>query len=237
MVKKKECYTKKTKTGKNYTTCVEGQKKPKRKRRTKAQMAEARAMAAQDKPAPKAKAKPKKTAPKKLSAGKAVLLTQRGFMSMVGAYAIPKVERERRGREVERTLDGMFNRLSGGTGRYMVVYHNAITLTPNMAGLRRYEKGLEKTLEKYKKLTKDYKLITRKEYLSPKARKYGADTYRGNGIKMLEQLLRYIKEKREEIKKKKLQKKNYDKALRKNLKMAAAGGNEQAKQMLKKNKI
>ena len=58
MVKKKECYTKKTKTGKNYTTCVEGQKKPKRKRRTKAQMAAARAMAAQDKPAPKAKAKP-----------------------------------------------------------------------------------------------------------------------------------------------------------------------------------
>ena len=98
MVKKKECYTKKTKTGKNYTTCVEGQKKPKRKRRTKAQMAEARAMAAQDKPAPKAKAKakPEPKAPKKLSAGKAVLLTQRGFMAKVGAYAIPKKMREKR---------------------------------------------------------------------------------------------------------------------------------------------
>lgn len=99
MVKKKECYTKKRSAkngGGNYTTCVEGQKKPKRKRRTKAQMAEARAMAAQDKPAPKAKAKPKKTAPKKLSAGKAVLLTQRGFMAKVGKATITKTVRKKR---------------------------------------------------------------------------------------------------------------------------------------------
>lgn len=87
MVKKKECYTKKTKSGANYTTCVEGQKKPKKKRRTKAQMAAARAMAAEDKPAPKAKpkAKPKKTAQKKMSGGLSMLMTS-GLMAKVGGF-------------------------------------------------------------------------------------------------------------------------------------------------------
>ncbi len=154
----------------------------------------------------KPKAKPvKKKANIDASAGGRVLLGGGGnVMRLIGSYAIPKVERERRGRVVEREIDKMFNKLTGwrgaGYGRYAVVYHQ-IQYNPPMAILRRHEKGLEKTLEKYKKLTKDYKLITRKEYLSPKAREYGADTFRGNGIKMLEQLLRYIKEKREEIKK------------------------------------
>tara|TARA_R110001599_G_scaffold83577_1_gene224539 strand:- start:45 stop:899 length:855 start_codon:yes stop_codon:yes gene_type:complete len=85
--KKKECYTKKKKDGSNYTTCVEGQKKPKRKRRTKAQMAEARGMAAQDKPAPKVKAKPKA---KLMKGGKAVLMGLPINMKIIGQYAIPK---------------------------------------------------------------------------------------------------------------------------------------------------
>ena len=59
-------------------------------------MAEARAMAAQDKPAPKAKAKPKSTRQKKLSAGMSVLLTQSGFMNMVGKATITKTVRKKR---------------------------------------------------------------------------------------------------------------------------------------------
>ena len=79
MVKKKECYTKKTKTGKNYTTCVEGQKKPKTIKIKKKKVA----------------TKPKKTAPKNMSAGMSMLMTS-GLMAKVGAYAIPKKEKERR---------------------------------------------------------------------------------------------------------------------------------------------
>ena len=89
MVKKKECYTKKTKTGANYTTCVEGQKKPKKKRRTKAQMAAARAMAAEDKPAPKVKRKPKPVKKKNIdaSAGGRVLLGGGGnVMRLIGSF-------------------------------------------------------------------------------------------------------------------------------------------------------
>ena len=64
------------------------------KRRTKKEMAAARAMAGQDKPAPKAK--PKSTRQKKLSAGMSVLLTQRGFMNMVGKATITKTVRKKR---------------------------------------------------------------------------------------------------------------------------------------------
>tara|TARA_R100000935_G_scaffold522_1_gene1862 strand:+ start:30 stop:530 length:501 start_codon:yes stop_codon:yes gene_type:complete len=88
MVKKKECYTKKTKAGANYTTCVEGQKKPK---------------------TIKIKKKPKKTAQKKMSAGKSVLFTQRGFMSMVGKATITKKEIERRVNNILKIQDTIKN--------------------------------------------------------------------------------------------------------------------------------
>lgn len=90
MVKQLECYTKKKKDGGKYTTCVEGQKKKKRTRRTKAQMKASKAMGMEDKPAPKVKAKAKPKAPKKLLAGKAVLMGLPINMKIIGQYAIPE---------------------------------------------------------------------------------------------------------------------------------------------------
>ena len=71
---KKECYTKKKKDGSNYTTCLDGQKKkPKRQMRK----------------GKKIVIKKKKPAPKKMSAGKSVLMTS-GLMQKIGKAAIPE---------------------------------------------------------------------------------------------------------------------------------------------------
>ena len=124
-----KCYTKKKKDGNNYTTCVEGQKKTKSKVRKISIKQKAKpkpkpkgVMSIQKKikgtkklknkstikpliSKPKAKPKPKAKAPKKLSAGKAVLLTQMGFMNMVGKAVITKKEKRRRIEVIEKSIN------------------------------------------------------------------------------------------------------------------------------------
>ena len=144
----------------------------------------------------KPKAKPK--SPKKLSAGASVLLTQRGFMNVVGQFAITKEERKRRGRIAEKELDRMFNTLKN---KNEVLYHNNITANySNIAGLKRTIKGREKLLKKYKQKTENYKLIMRKKYKSPRQRgRFGSETaFRSDGVKMLESIISSLKQRLKE---------------------------------------
>lgn len=146
--------------------------------------------------------KPKAKAPKKLSAGASVLFTQRGFMNVVGQFAIPKEERERRGRIAEKELDRMFNTLKN---KNEVLYHNNITANySNIAGLKRTIKGREKLLKKYKQKTENYKLIMRKKYKSPRQRgRFGSETaFRSDGVKMLESIISSLKQRLKERMKK-----------------------------------
>jgi len=180
MVKTKECYTKKKKDGGNYTTCVEGQKKKTKKIKKIAVIR-----------------KKKKPAPKKMSAGMSVLMTS-GLMQKIGKAAIPKEERERRGRVLERELDKMFNTLQNKNEK---VFHNNITANySSIAGLKRTIKGREKVLERYKKKTENYKLIMRKKYKSPRQRgRWGSETaVNSDGVKMLESLISSLKQRLKE---------------------------------------
>ena len=117
-----KCFTKATKQGKKYTACVDTKtfkkkgvkgnaksKKPTAKGvmvvRKKIKTTRKLKNKSTIKPTlAKSKPKPKPKAPKKLSAGKAVLLTQMGFMKGVGAYAIPKKEKERRINVAKKSL-------------------------------------------------------------------------------------------------------------------------------------
>tara|TARA_R110000787_G_scaffold23709_5_gene67474 strand:- start:124 stop:1584 length:1461 start_codon:yes stop_codon:yes gene_type:complete len=150
MVKKKECYTKKRSAkngGGNYTTCVEGQEKPKTikiKRKKKV-------------------VKPKKTAQKKLSAGKSVLFTQSGFMNMVGAYAIPKKEKERREQvkitKLNKQLTSYSTRVINATDKY-----KSILEKNDMPTIKKELKKAIKMKKKYEDLKNDYKTLAKTDW-------------------------------------------------------------------------
>ena len=157
MVKKKECYTKKRSAkngGGNYTTCVEGQKKPKTikiKRKKKV-------------------VKPKKTAQKKLSAGKSVLFTQSGFMNMVGAYAITKAEKARRKKRIEsyeKRIDKYFRYLR--TSNQSVLTEAGV---PNIS-IDNADFIIEQGTKQLKKLK-----LMKKTFIKMGGMKEGADTKR-----------------------------------------------------------
>ena len=149
MVKKKECYTKKTKTGKNYTTCVEGQKKPKTIKIKKKKVA----------------TKPKKTAPKNMSAGMSMLMTS-GLMAKVGAYAIPKKEKERREQvkitKLNKQLTAYSTRVINATHKY-----KSILEKNDMPIIKKELKKAIKMKKKYEDLKKDYKTLAKTNWKPP----------------------------------------------------------------------
>ena len=146
MVKKKECYTKKTKTGKNYTTCVEGQKKPKTIKIKKKKVA----------------TKPKKTAQKKMSAGMSMLMTS-GLMAKVGSYAIPKKEKERREQikitKLNKQVTAYSTRVINATDKY-----KSILEKNDMPTIKKELKKSIKMQKKYQDLKKDYKTLTKTDW-------------------------------------------------------------------------
>ena len=146
MVKKKECYTKKTKTGKNYTTCVEGQKKPKTIKIKKKKVA----------------TKPKKTAQKNMSAGMSMLFTS-GLMAKVGAYAIPKKEKERREQvkitKINKQLTSYSSRVINTTDKY-----KSILEKNDMPTIKKELKKAIKMKKKYEDLKNEYKTIAKTDW-------------------------------------------------------------------------
>ncbi len=150
MVKKKECYTKKKNDGGSYTTCVEGQKKPKTikiKRKKKV-------------------VKPKKTAPKKLLAGKAVLMGLPINMKIIGQYAIPKKEKERREQvkitKLNKQLTAYSTRVINATHRY-----KKILKENDMPTIKKELKKAIKMKKKYEDLKKDYKTLAKTNWKPP----------------------------------------------------------------------
>ena len=126
-------------------------------------------------------AKPKPKAPKKLSAGKAVLLTQRGFMGGVGAYAIPKKEKARRVKLAERRINSYEAR----------IYY----FTDNM-GDWRARTNIERTtkmLKKAKHMKKKYIEILREGGGVGKGRERKVVGKLGRVIKILEGHILYKK--------------------------------------------
>jgi len=143
---KKECYTKKTKTGKNYTTCVEGQKKPKTIKIKKK----------------KVSTKPKKTAQKKMSAGMSMLMTS-GLMAKVGSYAIPKKEKQRREQVKITKLNKQVTAYSTRVINAADKYKNILEKN-DMPTLKKELKKAIKMQKKYEDLKNEYKTIAKTDW-------------------------------------------------------------------------
>ena len=135
----------------------------------------------------KAKPKPKAKAPKKLSAGKSVLLTQGGFMAMVGKASIPK-KRKKLQIEADNIVKNMKER---NLNKYQALFkswkvakreylkylkkNKPSAIKGEREILNKELKKINKTLKKVEKIRRMANADRSQEHYDDNIRKYGAD--------------------------------------------------------------